>query len=75
MQDLAAPPHICMDRIADLKNYPKMVPKGERVLATSQNVCMSSNPCRTFHLLTVRKVDVYEEETFVNVRRAYIIVG
>eukprot|EP01032_Pedospumella_encystans_P028610 gene28610-32312_t len=41
LQDIAAPPHICMDRIADLKNYPKMVPK-------------------------VRKVDVYEEETFVN---------
>jgi hypothetical protein len=31
LQDIAAPPHICMDRISDLKNYPKMVPKVRKV--------------------------------------------
>ena len=28
IQDVAAPPAICMDRIRDLANYPKMAPKG-----------------------------------------------
>jgi hypothetical protein len=31
LQDIAAPPHICMDRISDLVNYPKMVPKVRKV--------------------------------------------
>ena len=26
IQDVEAPPHVCMDRIRDLKNYPKVVP-------------------------------------------------
>jgi hypothetical protein len=31
IQDVAAPPHICMGKIGDLTNYPKVVPKGEFV--------------------------------------------
>jgi hypothetical protein len=31
IQDVAAPPEICMDRIRDLVNYPKMVPNGKKI--------------------------------------------
>mmetsp|Transcript_34152 Transcript_34152/g.34808 ORF Transcript_34152/g.34808 Transcript_34152/m.34808 type:complete len:315 (+) Transcript_34152:60-1004(+) len=41
LQDIEAPGSICLDKISDLKNYPKMVPH-------------------------VKKVEIYEEETFAN---------
>ena len=35
IQDIAAPPSICMDRIRDLPNYNKFVPKGDTLLEST----------------------------------------
>jgi len=44
LQDVAAPPHICMDRISDLAHYPKVVPK-------CTPACRGSDVMRSLHYI------------------------
>ena len=43
IQDVAAPPHICMDRIRDLKNYSKMVANLRSIEIESENTDADGN--------------------------------
>ncbi|RYH15636.1 hypothetical protein EON65_31445 [archaeon] len=61
---MAAPPQFCMDRIRDLANYHKMVPKGKVLLSLSLLMLhLTSDSCSV-----VKSVVPYGQVKFPNVR-------
>jgi hypothetical protein len=68
LQDIAAPPHVCLDRISDLARYPKMVPKGIASQFSLVLTCEDHSQQKLVLISApVKKVEVYEENKFSNV--------
>ena len=70
IQDIAAPPHICMKQISNLANYPKVVPKGltrSVRLYIPQHFGFILRHIAYYRTTTVKKVEVYEEHNHDNV--------
>lgn len=70
IQDIEAPPEICMEQIRGLENYPKVVPKGTKMFIT--RLCTYF---LYYLLFLVKSVKVYESEVHPNVSLVKFSVG